>query len=78
MGPIAEQLSNEDVRDLGAYFASLKASDSMTAKGPDDHPDLTEAGKKAAVAGRCASSVTETIMRAQPSPVSLGNARITL
>ena len=27
----------------------------MTAKGPDDHPDLTEAGKKAAVAGRCAS-----------------------
>jgi cytochrome c553 len=55
MGPIAEQLSNEDVRDLGAYFASLKASDSMTAKGPDDHPDLTEAGKKAAVAGRCAS-----------------------
>ena len=54
-GPIAEQLSNEDVRDLGAYFASLKASDLMTAKGPDDHPYLTEAGKKAAVAGRCAS-----------------------
>jgi cytochrome c553 len=51
MGPIAEQLKNEGVRDLGAYFASLKASDPTTAKGPDDHPDLTEAGKIAAAAG---------------------------
>jgi cytochrome c553 len=55
MGPIAEQLNNGDVRALGGYFASLKASDPTTAKGPDDHPDLTEAGKKAAAAGRCAS-----------------------
>ena len=55
MGPIAEQLSNDDVRDLGAYFASLKAADSTTEKASDDHPDVTDAGKKAAAAGRCAS-----------------------
>jgi cytochrome c553 len=55
MGPITEQLSNDDVRDLAAYFASLKAADPTTAKGPDDHPELTEAGKRAAAAGRCAS-----------------------
>ncbi|TAI67743.1 c-type cytochrome [Bradyrhizobium sp. Leo170] len=55
MGPIAEQLSNDDVRDLGAYFASLKAADPTTAKGADDQPDLTDAGKKAAAVGHCAS-----------------------
>jgi len=54
MGPLAEQLGNEDVRDLGAYFASLKPPESPAAA-PDDHPDLTEAGKKVAAAGRCAS-----------------------
>jgi cytochrome c553 len=54
MEPIAAQLSNEDVRDLGAYFASLKLSDSP-AKMPDNHPDLTEAGKQAAANGHCAS-----------------------
>ena len=55
MSPIAEQLSNEDVRDLGAYFASLKPSDHSQDKGPDDQPQLTEAGKNVAAAGRCAS-----------------------
>lgn len=55
MAPLAEQLSNEDVRDLGAYFASLKAADSSSAKAPDDHPELAEAGKQAAAAGKCAS-----------------------
>src|SRR5437879_4555174 len=55
MSPIAEQLSNEDVRDLAAYFASLKPFDSTQDKGPDDQPQLTEVGKKAAAAGRCAS-----------------------
>jgi cytochrome c553 len=55
MGPIAEQLSNDDVRDLGAYFGSLKSPNGTAASAPDDHPDLTEAGKKMAAAGRCAS-----------------------
>ena len=55
MGPIAEQLSNEDIRNLGAYFASLKPSDQSQDKEPDNQPQLTETGKKAAAAGRCAS-----------------------
>ena len=55
MSPIAEQLSNEDVRDLAGYFASLNPSGQSQDKGPDDQPQLTEAGKKAAAAGRCAS-----------------------
>jgi len=55
MTPIAEQLSNEDVRDLAGYFASLNPSDHLRDKGPDDQPQLTEAGKNTAAAGRCAS-----------------------
>ncbi|SRR6266536_3153630 len=55
MAPIAEQLSNEDVRDLAAYFASLKSPGPSAAKASDDHPELTEAGKKTAADGRCAS-----------------------
>nr|WP_233475787.1 c-type cytochrome [Bradyrhizobium brasilense] len=55
MEPIAGQLSNEDVRDLGAYFASLKGADASSAKAPDDHPELVKAGQQAAAAGRCAS-----------------------
>jgi cytochrome c553 len=55
MTPIAEQLSNEDVRDLAAYFASLNPSDHSQNKGSDDQPQLTEEGKRAAAAGRCAA-----------------------
>jgi cytochrome c553 len=55
MGPLAEQLSNDDVRDLGGYSASLKPPEGSAASAPDDHPDLTEAGKKVAAADRCAS-----------------------
>jgi cytochrome c553 len=60
MQPIVEQLNNEDIRDLGAYFASLTPP-----KGPTDNdPDLSEKGKQAA-AGRGCASVTPT---ATPAP----------
>jgi|SRR6266702_1744651 len=55
MAPIAEQLSNEDIRDLAGYFASLKPAVASEAKVSDDHPELTEAAKKAIAAGRCTS-----------------------
>jgi cytochrome c553 len=55
MQPIVEQLNNEDIRNLGAYFASL-----TPAKSPaDDNPDLSEKGKQAAVGRRCASCHTD-------------------
>jgi cytochrome c553 len=58
MNPIAEQLSNQDVRDLAGYFSSLSPPSPGAAA--DDRPDLTEAGKQAAVGRRCASCHTES------------------
>ena len=52
MQPIAEQITNDDVRVLGAYFASLTPP--KDAK-PDDNPDLSKKGAEAAVGRRCAS-----------------------
>src|SRR5947207_15615508 len=45
MQPIVEQLSNDDVRNLGAYFASLPPPSNPK---PDDQPDLSKAGAQAA------------------------------
>ena len=51
MKPIVDQLSNDDIRNLGAYFASLEP-----AKPPeDDDPDLSKKGAQAAAGRRCAS-----------------------
>ena len=57
MQPIVEQLSNEDVRNLGAYFASLPPPKNPK---PDDQPDLSKAGAQAAVGRRCASCHTDS------------------
>jgi cytochrome c553 len=55
MQPIVEQLNNEDIRNLGAYFASLTPP-----KPPaDDNPDLSAKGKQAAAGRRCASCHTD-------------------
>ena len=56
MQPIVEQLSNDDVRNLGAYFASLPPPP----KKPDDNPDLSAKGAQAAVGRRCASCHTDS------------------
>src|SRR5258708_40322052 len=57
MQPMAEQLSNEDVRNLGAYFASLPPS---KASAPDDNPDLSKKGAQAATGRPCASCHGDT------------------
>jgi cytochrome c553 len=57
MQPMAEQLSNEDVRNLGAYFASLPPP---KASAPDDDPDLSKKGAQAAAGRHCASCHTDT------------------
>ena len=54
---IAEAIGNEDVRTLGAYFASLSPP---KATAPDDNPDLSRKGAQAAVGRRCASCHTDT------------------
>ena len=50
MNSIAEALSNEDIRNLGAYYASLPPP------APAVEPDaLTQLGEKVAIAHRCKS-----------------------
>jgi cytochrome c553 len=57
MQPIAEQVNNDDVRNLGAYFASLTPP---KASAPDDNPDLSRKGAEAAAGRRCASCHGDT------------------
>ena len=57
MQPIVEQLTNGDIRNLGAYFASL---DPPKAPKPDDNPELSKKGAQAAVGRRCASCHTDS------------------
>src|ERR1700710_1458219 len=57
MQPIVEQINNDDIRNLGAYFASLTPPKAST---PDDNPDLSKKGAQAAVGRRCASCHTDT------------------
>jgi len=57
MQPIVEQLNNDDIRNLGAYFAQLAPP---KASKPDDNPDLSQKGAQAAVGRRCASCHTDT------------------
>jgi cytochrome c553 len=57
MQAIVEQISNDDIRTLGAYFASLTPPKAST---PDDNPDLSSKGAQAAVGRRCNSCHTDT------------------
>jgi cytochrome c553 len=57
MQPIVEQINNDDIRNLGAYFASLTPP---KATKPDDNPDLSKKGAQAAAGRRCASCHTDT------------------
>jgi len=57
MQPIVEQLNNEDIRNLGAYFASLEPP---KAPKPDENPDLSKKGAQAAAGRRCASCHTDS------------------
>jgi cytochrome c553 len=57
MQPVVEQINNEDIRNLGAYFASLTPP---KASQPDDNPDLSQKGAQAAAGRRCASCHTDT------------------
>jgi cytochrome c553 len=56
MQPIVEQIDNNDIRNLGAYFASLTPPKAP----PDDNPDLSRKGAQAAVGRRCAFCHTDT------------------
>ncbi|MDA9492884.1 c-type cytochrome [Bradyrhizobium sp. CCBAU 11361] len=56
MQPIVEEIGNEDIRSLGAYFSQLAPP-----KGPEDKdPDLSKKGAQVAAGRRCASCHTDT------------------
>lgn len=56
MQPIVEELTNEDIRNLGAYFSQLTPP-----KGPEDKdPDLSKKGAQVAAGRRCASCHTDS------------------
>ncbi|MEA2922400.1 MAG: hypothetical protein QOF07_2363 [Bradyrhizobium sp.] len=57
MQPIVEQINNEDIRNLGAYFAALTPPKDPQ---PDDSPDLSAKGAQAAAGRRCASCHTDS------------------
>jgi cytochrome c553 len=50
--PIAQQVNNEDIRNLGAYFASLTPPKASV---PDNNPELSRKGAEAATGRRCGS-----------------------
>src|SRR5260370_10615501 len=52
MQPIVEQLNNDDIRNLGAHFASLAPPKAST---PDDKPALSRNGAQSAAGPRFAS-----------------------
>ena len=56
MQPVVEQIDNNDIRNLGAYFASLTPPQAP----PDKDPDLSQKGAQAAAGRRCANCHTET------------------
>src|SRR6478735_1384965 len=56
MQPIVEQLNNDDIRNLGAYFAQLAPPKPSA----DDNPDLSKKGAQAAAGRRCASCHTDS------------------
>lgn len=56
MQPFVEQLSHEDIRNLGAYYASLPPPKPDA----DDDPDLSKKGAQAAAGRRCASCHLDT------------------
>jgi cytochrome c553 len=53
MTPISLLLTNQDIRDIGAYLSSLPPP--KPSEGKDERPDLTEAGEQLAIANHCAS-----------------------
>src|SRR6201991_1126760 len=52
MQPIIQEITNEDIRNLGAYFSSLAPPKNDK---PDDDPELSKKGAQSAAGRRCAS-----------------------
>jgi cytochrome c553 len=56
MQPIAEDISNEDIRNFGAYFSQMPPPKA----GADSDPDLSSKGAQVAAGRRCGSCHTDS------------------
>ncbi|TFV37223.1 c-type cytochrome [Bradyrhizobium frederickii] len=56
MKPIAEEITNEDIRNFGAYFSQLAPPKGLE----DKDPDLSKKGAQVAAGRRCASCHTDS------------------
>ena len=65
MGPMAAELTDTDLRNLGAYYASLPPGPAPT---EDVDPALRQAGAAAAEKHRCAACHTDTFTGNQAAP----------
>src|SRR3978361_2081155 len=57
MQPVVEKLNNDDIRNLGAYFASLAPPKNPK---PDDNPEPSKKAGQAPAGRRCASCHTDS------------------
>ena len=64
MGPLSANLTDEDVRNLGAYFASLPGPD----KRPPPDPASIQAGAAIAAEHHCAACHTDSYMGNRAAP----------
>ncbi|MDO9563953.1 MAG: c-type cytochrome [Bradyrhizobium sp.] len=71
MQPVVDQLSNEDIRNLGAYFASLAPPKAK----PDDNPDLSAKGAQAAAGRRCTACHTDNYAGTKAIPRVAGQRK---
>ncbi len=71
MLPVVDQLNNEDIRNLGAYFASLTPARAKA----DDNPDLSAKGAQAAAGRRCTSCHTDNYAGTKAIPRVAGQRR---
>jgi cytochrome c553 len=71
MQPIAEQITNEDIRNLGAYFAQLTPPKAAE----DDESGSVEEGRAGAVGRRCASCHTDSYAGTKAVARARGPAR---
>ncbi len=72
MGPMAADLSDEDVRNLGAYFASLPRGQ---AQDSEADPALRQAGEALAAEHRCAACHNDNFLGKQAAPAIAGQHR---
>ena len=64
MQPVVEQLNNEDIRNLSAYFATLTPAKAKA----DEKPDLSRKGAEAAAGRRCAACHTDNFAGGKAVP----------